>query len=1512
MDQSHANGIEWDPNNFSENWDHHQFNGGPLGYDPNPGHTHGHGPDASYHNPDSYLGSNSQINPQLAGQDAQPDIYRSFDYYQPPNEGWPGPASTTMPYGHEGPLSQGYYASHPQNDVSRTVESRFALVDIPQPHQYPEHHLPVSDNQEPISHPFSSHVVNEAGPANGYLQGTVPPHWQRIHGPSPGYAPHQEYENPLASSQVVNLQGPGPRASPSPYSSVQGPISGGIQNYQAEAHQPVDVRQAQVQYMNGQQPQNHASVAELPVPRSTASPHVVSQPMAPKPTASQQTTQQPVSQQPAPHQSVPQQSLPQQPPVRQRKIPAQQTPIPPPSIPMSSQSQTVHQPVQPSENIIPSTKRRLVAEVPESKVTVKKARTATGPVTTGSPPQSSAQIDNSVSNGIFHVDRQLLDAAEERPQGTWSGVPYLVIGEAPVKLKKGAPTKRYVVLAAKGGRDPLFPDLARGWTPAESLGHHADAYQAANNELERQRADIRLEIELKRGGNEIPVDWWKKLPKGDSSTDAKRTEAPPEPTNIAIKASESVRLHPSHKSNQPVMQHTYDDYYTLLLEKATEFKNAPAFDRFGKVVKARAKNPSTYNKEFATLSAEIEPLRSQLQCAIDEGVKGAHPWILRKMEKTTLPVRLLNILIHLINWGESNSPLAKAILRLLGCFTNVRHSRLESWKFPSTKAKLEAQGDSEVKGLIAVIIANAEKNANKEPSAAESKAAPLKENGPGGEVRKGAKAPSRTPSGSLGSKRPREDDAGESRVSKKPTTETKPSTSSLASNGKMASAATKLPSTTIKTPSSKSSTASPLLSTTTSQPKPRPGLLLPGKAVRTLSKPAQKPDPAKSEATKTSVKLDPLSKSQQLKAEGPKLPISRPQASQTASSAVESAKAPKSKATETSQSGPSRFAALLAEIAEPKKVKASVPTPVSTPDPDETEEQKARRLRKEERRRLNLKVTFRADDRLVEVREFTRDPEEFGGRPGAAGRDVRSDSKDKMEGMALKKGHAGEIRPWEEPSAIDLSVIPHDKRVETFASRGGAKSFQTEGQRFMEDREAKELMVIYTDPSDIPPTPKSPPYEPTLLDEGSSGADVHLPQTAEYDEVEQRAKDRSELGLLRAVRDSQSRLAAQSNPDYADFTRVLKSVNSIADTYQGQPTPKPEVLRINFDPAMAETRDQQTYLLVISDRVRNYQDREPYDADRPKTVRRRDYPDPEVQKAADYVEETVEQFPRAAVTHQPNKPAEDVVMTEAATPPTATTATAAAPDYSAAWAQYYAQQAGGQPQQQQQAWYGQQQNVYTQAVNPYLAAPVADPQHQSADAGNQLSAILAALGNQSNVGQPQAASADSTDQIQALVAALANNGQGQGQAALPVANDPQGAEYLLSIMKWAQGQIPGQASGNPTVTAAGLPTTTYSQAYGQNYGQPPQHERDGYGSNNNAGANSGSNSSSRPTGERDHHTRGGGGSNGGPWESTSKSQAADIPEHLRGINRSLIGTKQCSFYARGACAKGDKCTFRHD
>ncbi|KAK3326379.1 hypothetical protein B0H66DRAFT_471523 [Apodospora peruviana] len=1476
MDQAHANGIgEWDPNNFGgETWDHHQFGGQALGFDPN----HGHDPDNTYHThtPDPFIGTSSQINPQLSAPDSQPSLYRQFDFYPPPADAWSAPAPTNAPYGHEPSLAEPYYASqHQPVDASRTVDSRFALVDPPQGDDYQDHHIPVQETQEALSHGFGGHVVHGTNQApDNFIQENVHSWGQRIATPPAGYLPNREYENPLAPSQAVNqvnLPNQGPRGSPSSYPSVHGSVPSAVQHFQVNAHQPAETRQFQQQYVlpqNGQPVQGRPSVAQPPVPRNTGSPRVVSQPATQEvavPQLQQQSQPQP--------QSVPQ--------LLSKQLPPQKIPFTQPQV---VQQQSAPSVPSPEKNSASGVKRRPVSEVQDSKVVAKKAKVLAGPANTGSPAAGGSQPDASSSNTPFFVDNEILSEAYGCDNCMWPGVPNLAIGEVPVKLKKGPPTKRYVIIAAKGGKDPLLPALPRGWTPAESLGNHADAYQNAKSDLDRQRADARLEIEMKRGGNEIPSDWWKKVPRGDSATEAKRMDIPPEPINTTIKASESLRIHPAHKSNRKLLLQVFDDYYPLILEKATELKNAPALEKLGKAVKSRAKNPASFgNAEFEALRQELEPLRKQLEAAIVEGLKNGDPRILKKIgEKSSVPIRLLNILINLINIGDSNSSLAKVILRLFGSFTSVKRSQLEQWKFPSTKAKLEVQGDAEVKELIAIIFANAEKNDDKDAGDAKTS-----------EVKRVTKVANRVSSSSSGSKRAREDDAnGDLRSSKKAATDSKP-ISSAASNGKTPATGTKASAAAvpIKAPTSKLSATAPATGTTIVQPKVRTGLLLPGKS-RPVPKPVAKPEPLKADGQKTLSKSDTISKVQPVitKIEPPKPALSKPLAP------ASTAGTNKPKASDASQ--PSKFASLLAEIAEPKKVVAPTPPPLIAPDPNETEQEKVRRLRKEERRRLGLRVAFKSEDRLVEIREFTRHPEEMG-RAGSV-RDVKSDNKDKMEGMALKKGHAGEIRPWEEPIAVDFDDLPADKREQTYITRGGTKTFATEQQKFMEDREAKELMVIYTDPSDIPPTPKSPPYEPVLMyDDPSNGPDVRLPQTPEFAEVHHRMLDQAQQGFWRTVYAAQARLESQANPDYADFTKVLKSVSSIAESYNGYQTApvtqsRNADARSETDPAKVEFRQQQVYQLLQSDRVKNFKELDPYDPARPKT------------RAADYVEDIVEQFRQSGLL---------ISKQEVATP-AAVVASQPVPqpaqDYSAAWAQYYAQQAhqGQQPSQQQQQWYAQQQPAaYVQSANPYLQAQTS--QAPNLQQGADLSAILSALGNQQQA-QQQVPAATDPAQVQALMAAL---GQPQGdQAAIAgltgvgAPQDPQQAEYLMSLMKWAQqgGSSAPAATSAPTATA---PYIGGAYPYGGLHPDRDRElrERDGYRDNNNNGKD-------RDHDNHHHNSNRGGVKN----KNRDRDRDADgsggdnVPEHLRGINRSLIGTKQCSFWARGQCAKGDKCTFRHD
>ncbi|TID17420.1 hypothetical protein E6O75_ATG08166 [Venturia nashicola] len=180
------------------------------------------------------------------------------------------------------------------------------------------------------------------------------------------------------------------------------------------------------------------------------------------------------------------------------------------------------------------------------------------------------------------------------------------------------------------------------------------------------------------------------------------------------------------------------------------------------------------------------------------------------------------------------------------------------------------------------------------------------------------------------------------------------------------------------------------------------------------------------------------------------------------------------------------FAETMANLA-----KAREPEVTKKPDdpkrPPETAEQKAKRLRKEERRKL--RVTWKPEGTLVEIREFSRDPSEMNNNNA---RDVR-DGKEK-EGLMFKQHmemmdadvDEEDDQPMEqtffefkEPSSIDFSRITKEDRERNYEPYGGGPLKPDSPERTVqENREATTLMAFYAFKSDIPPCPREPadPY----------------------------------------------------------------------------------------------------------------------------------------------------------------------------------------------------------------------------------------------------------------------------------------------------------------------------------------------------------------------------------------------------------------------------------------------------
>ncbi|KAK4121427.1 hypothetical protein N657DRAFT_683051 [Parathielavia appendiculata] len=1599
MDQSHAAGISgWDPNNFAgEAWDH-QFSGGGLPF------NHGADADSNYPNPDFLDGST--VNPQLSGGGHQAGLYRGFDYYSQ-GDVWPNHAQTTAAtFAPDPSLQPGFFAEqqHP-TDANQSVDGRFSLDIHQHSNDFPAQIHSSANGQAESHHPFGHGVTNPSSSTpNGYSQGAIPQWHEQM---PTGYGAGHQFENPPSAAHTSNMAASMSEASPSAFF----PSTSSIPGYQTDVQQqPPSARPVHPQLaaaLNGQSQQpvtvtDSPRAPAKPVARKVAPQEFSQQAPLPSPQLASQRLipqQQPVQRsiQPSAHQPS------QQPPLQSALQPSPQ-PAPQPSTGHRVPSQKPITPAQAAQqpsgnNLAAGVKRSPTSEAQSVPVVAKRAKVvAQGPVRVSSPAQTQSQTvsdPNTVpsaaqtqsqpgSNSLCSInykDEALLSSARGRPEAKWKGVPNLVLGSAPVKLQKGTPTKRYVTLTTKGGKDPLFSKAWRAWTPAECLGNHADAYQKASNDLDRQRADIRLEIDMKRAAGEVPADWWRKILRDRLGAAPQQLGPPAEPDLSSIKAAEIVRLHPFHLGNRQVTGQACSEFADFLREKAGETKTALT------ALADALKKAKVDQAEVDSLRAQAEQSKEQLERAITEGL-GAEPGnLLANLTGNNKLVAIVNnVLIKLVNANQASSTLTKAILRLYTRLASFTPETLEKLLLGRMRKKLEKDGDAEAKALMSQVFEKAEQKDDDESDsesdspgagfgghrrkvvASAQTRAPSKQTRQAGDSTKTAtasamksatptgdstklssasaasrnmisnnesskaapKAAQKTPSTATGGKRSREDDDAanvDARSSKKPATD--------GPSGSGAKATLPLG----KTPSTKSTTAALASGSTGSQTKLRG--FLPGK-VREVPKPAPKPEPVKAEGQKGATKPE-STKPQPTKS------LSLASGSGTAKTAKPKPEEPTKQASQTK----SAFSMLMDEIVEEKTIRTTTidKKKDNGPDPNETPKERERRLRKEKRR--GLRVAFKSGDALVEIREFTRHPDEI--VEGNMARNARTDGryKNSEESEMMKRLHGGQgiktfevnDREWEEPTAINFSShIPQEKREQTYATRGGLKTFETEEQKIIRERESNELMVIYHNRADIPPSARSPPYEPSLS--GTSGShEVYLPPTVpEYNEMIQRGREYSQWGPYGASRAAQMRLDGKGRLDYAApySGHALRQPEARPQQPIVHPAEDP---RIWYEPTVAARRDQQTCELLTSDRVRNWQDPDPNNLTSRRMTEEELDNDPKLQKILAGLRKTAEQVQAEAAMREQAEPASEATPapqpTQQEAPQPAAVAAqsvqAAAPDYSAAWAQYYA----AQQQHQQQAWYGQpQQHPYAQAANHYMQAQqvsqAAAQQPQPGDQNNQYAGILAAFGIQ----QPAAAQphADQNAQIQAALMALAAGTTAQGQAAatapVPAAADPQSAQYLLDVMKLAaagggqnQPQQPAAAhhayqqyfSQAAAAAAQGYGSSDgYGHGHGQGqqgggYGQQQQQQRDGgYGGRDR------DRDRDRDRGDgRDHHRGGGGGGfNKGGGRSGNGGGGGknndNVPEHLRGIKSSLIGTKPCAFYAKGQCAKGDKCTFRHD
>ncbi|PON28159.1 hypothetical protein TGAM01_v202653 [Trichoderma gamsii] len=836
--------------------------------------------------------------------------------------------------------------------------------------------------------------------------------------------------------------------------------------------------------------------------------------------------------------------------------------------------------------------------------------------------------------------------------------------------------------------------------------------------------------------------------------------------------------------------------------------------------------------QLAELKKVFEQKKEAFYRALDVTIEHADDVVLDNLGgHQKLVLSLVNAMISSIKAGDFSGKLPKALLEI---FTHFRMTKkiAETTNFETVRKRFEDKGDDEVKEMAREIAANMKK-------ALKSAEAETATGYTGTSAASRAKAGNKLSADASSAKRPRDEDS-DSRTVKKIAVE--PGSSSLSK---------KLAQPKIQQPAVSKIIAPKGISS-----------LLPGKA-RPISKPVVKAD-ADSPST---------SSDDRIKADVKKM-VAKVEPSRSTVPKVES-KPPVAKASSASSSSAlSGIASLLDSINAPKPVEAPVPATKETRDSDtpEAPEEKAKRLRKEARRKL--RVSWKPETELVQVRIFHKDDEEDEGRGSNLTRDA---ADDRSEGMVLKQRANVEeddddddipYQPWLGPIEIDFSALADDVRAKNYVTRGGTVTFTTDEQQRIAEREQRELMAIYTDIDDIPATPKSPlPEAATAVStEAKMG---YLPrEDAKFEEIQLRWRDEQQYGLDEALRSAMKRLDAKHSPS-SKLDSILGRLQGSTSTSASSSQPMASLHSHSSLPLLlGAAAEKQLLAILASDKTKAWRDPNPvlYGD----SVRAYNYTDPTVRLNGNAVEEVVKAliskaYPptsppdwlsfdqervrewwfgynkELAVRQKKEDEAKAKAEAEANALKVAAAAANSANTQSQDWSGQYAQQQNYAPYMAllQQMTGGQLPPAAAAAAAAVAAPSVQHPQIPD----GQLQSILAAINQPQQAAPAQAAN----------IASYLNP------------NDPS-YQQLMMLTQMAQGQQPPPPPPPPPSSFDHRPERDWDRNDGQRGSE--QHGKEG------------------------------------------RKKKGTLPPH-KPANKALIGTKPCTFWQQGKCARGDKCTFRH-
>ena len=450
--------------------------------------------------------------------------------------------------------------------------------------------------------------------------------------------------------------------------------------------------------------------------------------------------------------------------------------------------------------------------------------------------------------------------------------------------------------------------------------------------------------------------------------------------------------------------------------------------------------------ELPLLKSRVKDQRDMMEVSLKAALEHGHKGILEMSgENVSFLFLLYQFLLDRFKEGDMDGPLSNAALEILATCATLTEQKLEKTHLVKVLPRYTKKGNATTQALVKRI-----ESAAKEGSQKKLKEEPLAEQ-PESVV--SAPAPVKTASANkpatgtvLGVKRSASSNAVPGQPPKKMASTVKDVASNASAKPGSAGSKRTLP----------ASGASKPPNTGAPTAKAKPAVAKPSAFFTGLQATAKKP--VASAAAK-------------------------PAASSIIASAIKSIEEkPVAPATPTATSAPSfSFASTMANLNKPKE---KVPSPKAEQKRlPETAEEKQKRLRKEARR--SLRVKFRPEGSLVEVKYFTHEPEEDLGHDESMTRDVSDvggegrmfkQHKD-MADMDEDEDTTGEeeLKPYREPGLIDFSPVDKDERDRNFAPFGGGTQQPESGEKPIRDQhEANTLMVFYTDPKDIPPSPKEP------------------------------------------------------------------------------------------------------------------------------------------------------------------------------------------------------------------------------------------------------------------------------------------------------------------------------------------------------------------------------------------------------------------------------------------------------